>query len=69
MAGKGDMDMECLCCGRDTIIEGYMFRVTNSRFDTLYLSNCIVSCINYMEGQKHSASTSVYKVEVIKIGE
>ena len=60
--------MECHCCGRDTIIEGYMFRVPNSRFDTLYLSNCIVDCINYMEGQQHSVSTYVYKVEVVNVG-
>ena len=39
----------CYECGRDTIVSGYMLRVTNTRGDTLFNSKCIVSCIEFME--------------------
>jgi hypothetical protein len=60
--------IECFECGRDTIIDGYILRVTNNRFETLFSSSCIIECINFME-KGGLCDVSCYKIEVMKIGE
>lgn len=59
---------ECFECGRDTILDGYTLRVVNSNFETLFVSDCIVECIKFME-RGGLASVSCYKIEVMKVGE
>jgi hypothetical protein len=55
---------ECFCCGRDTRMPGYIFRVVNPSFQTLFVSPCIRECIGYME-KGGFATVQCYKIEVM----
>ena len=58
------MTKECYCCGRDTIIPGYILRVVNFQFETLFVSPCIKECIKFMEEGGY-ATVQCYKIEVM----
>lgn len=55
--------MNCYECGRDTLIDGYILRVTNTRGDTFFVKPCIKECIEYME--KSGVSLQEYRIEVM----
>jgi len=61
------MGKNCCCCDRETIIDGYLLRVTNPNGDTLFVTACIVEAINFMEGGAFS-SVSCYRIEVMRDG-
>jgi len=55
---------ECYHCSRDTNTRGYILRVVNARFETLFVSPCIQECIEFMEKGGFS-SIQCYKIEVM----
>ena len=61
------MAEHCYCCDRETIIDGYFLRVTNKSDDTLFLTQCIVEAMNFMESGG-LASLSCYRIEVMRAG-
>lgn len=61
------MAKHCYCCDRETVIDGYLLRVTNPSGDTLFVSPCIVEAINFMESGG-LASVSCYRIEVMRVG-
>jgi len=56
--------IECYECGRDTILRGYLPRVTNTNSDTLFVNPCITECIKFMESG--GLNLQGYRIEVIK---